>query len=147
MAAKAAKDARSLRGLIMSAPRMIASLKMAGHKELAEQVQDDLKQGLTGRRDLGEIITGHIELLHTQIPEERELMERLTDISQKNEAEILDDGLSIEENKVSGKGVTTKMEIFLMAAHITMPHTMWPLRGLTSPRTTRFPCRGDGRGR
>ena len=59
----------------------MANLKMTGRIELAEQVQDDLKQGLTGRRDLGEIISSHIELLHAHIPQERELMEHMTDIS------------------------------------------------------------------
>ena len=104
-AAKAAKDARSLRGLVVSAPRMMANLKMTGRIELAEQVQDDLKQGLTGRRDLGEIISSHIELLHAHIPQERELMEHMTDILQKNEAESLDDGLSTEESNVGNKGI------------------------------------------
>ena len=41
--------------------RMIKKFRLEA-KELAEQVQDDLKQGLAGRRDLGEL-TSHIELL------------------------------------------------------------------------------------
>jgi hypothetical protein len=103
-AVKAARDARSLRGLIMSAPRMITSLRMAGRHELMEQVQEDLKQGLTGRRDMGDIITSHIELLHTHIPQERELMERLVDIGQKNDVEDLDNSLYLEEGRASGEG-------------------------------------------
>lgn len=81
------RNMRNLRFLMTNTPKLVKGLKKVGMGHLVKKVQMDMKNAISGSRELSDIIEEHTVLITTHLLNDRKMIQRVQCLMDENESE------------------------------------------------------------